>query len=563
MGEGTAPEQIDQSNDILLKPQSQPGGSSLTLPKQFETVRWLLGRAVLEFTRVCGGSGSRTRSRRSRTALTVLCRMSSDEEKASAPALPGDSDPDNSVSSDLQTEYEELLRYAVVTPKSDAITSKQSYPKSLGGTDDRLLSAVAEEPHTSGKGPVGREQRNEPGRIIEINNPSTSKAEVLPSLSPPKRIVHPIMDFFGSNLLNDSSSPGASSPREKESSERFFSEPCITDENLRKIESIIDFWSSGLKTNVLAELSKWKFNFIDWHRAEVKKEKDKHAVQIRRIQSQVDDLNELQKTYETSAGRKDEVIATLTEATGKQKERIDLLKTFFHWRIEHLKAKQEIYETKLADQHYHKTLKKKIWKAWRSILKSQWKDTVEKACQSRAEEICVQISRDYEAQISALNATLEAARTEIQKLQCEKEQFEESMKKAFMRGVCALNLEAMSIFQGRSDSGIESTNRKDDNGPSGSGKEVSVLFDPSLLSAPPPAPPAPAPASSEEMFGPKVVTSVQQKAGKTITARIAGRSDLPIKTSRNCSGLAVMGVLPPMSSVVIEKHHPVTQRPKC
>ncbi|XP_051848053.1 centrosomal protein POC5 [Antechinus flavipes] len=484
--------------------------------------------------------------------------MSSDEEKASATALPRDIDPDSSVSSNLQTEYEELLRYAVVTPKSDTITSKQSYPKSLGGTDDRILSAVAEEPHISGKDPAGREHRNESGRIIEINSPSISKTEVLPLLSSPKRISHPIMDFFSSNHLSDAS-PGTSNPREKEFYDRFLNESCITDESFQKIENLIDLWCSGLKTNILAELSKWKLNFIDWHRAEMKREKDKQAIQIRRLQNQIDDLNELQKTYETSAGRKDEVIATLTEATSKQKERMDLLKTFFHWRIEHFKAKQEMYEARLADQHYHKTLKKKIWKAWRSTLKSQWKDVVEKACQSRAEEICIQISCDYETQIAALNANLEAARTEIQKLQCEKEKFEESMKKAFMRGVCALNLEAMSIFQGRSDNGIESTNKKDDHGPSGSGKDGSIHFDPSVLSVPPPPPP-PAQAATEEMFGPKVVTSVQQKAGRTITARIAGRSDLPIKTSRNCGSLAVMGVLPPMSSVVIEKHHPVTQQ---
>lgn len=38
-------------------------------------------------------------------------------------------------------------------------------------------------------------------------------------------------------------------------------------------------------------------------------------------------------------------------------------------------------------------------------------------------------------------------------MQHEKEHFEDSMKKAFMRGVCALNLEAMTIFQNRSDTG--------------------------------------------------------------------------------------------------------------
>lgn len=43
---------------------------------------------------------------------------------------------------------------------------------------------------------------------------------------------------------------------------------------------------------------------------------------------------------------------------------------------------------------------------------------------------------------------LERARAEIRRLQQERERYEESMRKAFMRGVCALNIEAMSMFHG-------------------------------------------------------------------------------------------------------------------
>ena len=39
------------------------------------------------------------------------------------------------------------------------------------------------------------------------------------------------------------------------------------------------------------------------------------------------------------------------------------------------------------------------------------------------------------------------ARNEIARLHAERDQYEETMKKAFMRGVCALNLEAMSMFR--------------------------------------------------------------------------------------------------------------------
>ena len=37
-------------------------------------------------------------------------------------------------------------------------------------------------------------------------------------------------------------------------------------------------------------------------------------------------------------------------------------------------------------------------------------------------------------------------RAEIAKLHAQRDMYEETMKKAFMRGVCALNLEAMTMF---------------------------------------------------------------------------------------------------------------------
>ena len=41
---------------------------------------------------------------------------------------------------------------------------------------------------------------------------------------------------------------------------------------------------------------------------------------------------------------------------------------------------------------------------------------------------------------------IEKAQAEIQRLRLERERYEESMKKAFMRGVCALNMEALGMF---------------------------------------------------------------------------------------------------------------------
>ncbi|XP_044122771.1 centrosomal protein POC5 isoform X2 [Neovison vison] len=527
--------------------------------------------------------------------------MSSDEEKGSLPILQNDSERGSSVSSDLQEEYEELLRYTIVTPNIESGTLQPCHSKGEVVPDVRVPTKIDNILHNQGNSPVVRETRMEVGKGCDLNISSHSKTDGSSPMSSPRKPSHPVMDFFSSNLLGDSSSP-ASISSHADVHEIIVSDFLISDENLQKMENVLDLWSSGLKTNIISELSKWRLNFIDWHRMEMKKEKEKHAAHLKQLCNQINSLKELQKAYEVSIGRKDEVISSLSHAIGKQKERIELMRTFFHWRIGHVKCRQDAYEGKLADQYFQRTLLKKVWKGWRSIVQKQWKDVVERACQARAEEVCVQISNDYEARVAVLSGALENAKAEIQRMQQEKEHFEDSMKKAFMRGVCALNLEAMTIFQNRGDTGIDFTNKKEEYGPGVQGKEHSSQSDslapqmPSVVALPP-SPPAAAmgaasasaftsaasitsagatsassahlpvsttlgsgstaAAAPEEMYVPRVVTSAQQKAGRTITARITGRCDFASK-NRVSSSLAIMGVSPPMSSVVVEKHHPVT-----
>ncbi|XP_006873356.1 PREDICTED: centrosomal protein POC5 [Chrysochloris asiatica] len=529
--------------------------------------------------------------------------MSSDEEKFSPPVLPNDSDRGSSVSSDLQEEYEELLRYAIVTPNIDSSTSQPSHPKGEVVPDVRIPTVIDDILHNQGNNLVVRETQMEIGKGCDLNMSPHSKTDG----SSPRKPTHPVMDFFSSHLLDDSSSPVSNASHAADIHEVVVNDFLISDENLQKMENVLDLWSSGLKSNVISELSKWRLNFVDWHRMEMRKEKEKHAAHLKQLYNQISDLKELQKTYEVSIGRKDEVISSLSHAIGKQKERIELMKTFFHWRIGHVKSRQDAYEGKLADQYFQKTLLKKVWRAWHSTIQKQWKEVVERACQARAEEVCVQISNDYENKVAVLSGALENAKAEIQRMQHEKEHFEDSMKKAFMRGVCALNLEAMTMFQNRNEElGTDITNKREDYAPGVQVKEPSAHLDssappmPSLVVPPPRSPtpaatvtigtasaaaapsaasttsavtasapavhvPVPVPlvavstaaTGPEEMYVPRVVTSAQQKAGRTITARVTGRCDFASK-NRISSGLAIMGVSPPMSSVVVEKHHPVT-----
>ncbi|NWY46253.1 POC5 protein, partial [Sylvia atricapilla] len=204
------------------------------------------------------------------------------------------------------------------------------------------------------------------------------------------------------------------------------------------------------QTNILTELKNWKLNLIQHHKLQMRQEKEKHATHVKQLQNEVENLKELLHTYEISISRKDEVVITnLSKALEKQKERVELMRRFTLWRVQHVKAKQEECAIRMADKHFQTVLMKKVWAAWRSVCEERWKDNVAKACQLRAEDVCVQLTNDYEAKIAELTATVEQTKAEILRLHNERDQYEDTMKKAFMRGVCALNLEAMTMFQSK------------------------------------------------------------------------------------------------------------------
>ncbi|XP_031465173.1 centrosomal protein POC5 isoform X2 [Phasianus colchicus] len=341
----------------------------------------------------------------------------------------------------------------------------------------------------------------------------------------------------------------------REIDETIVTELTVPDEKVTQIENILDLWSGSLKTNVLSELRKWKLSFIEHHKHQMRQEKEKHAEHVKQLNNEMENLKELLRTYEISIGRKDEVITNMTEALERKKEKIELMRKFTLWRIQQIKSKQEEYTNRIADKQFQTALKKKVWTAWRSLSEERWKEKVAKACQLRAEDICVQLTNDYEAKIAELTATLEQTKAEILRLHSEREQYEDTMKKAFMRGVCALNLEAMTMFQGKDNrTDPDAGSRREDNGAIIAGRLPHSQY------SPPSPPPAPATTlHTEDLPMAKVITSAQQKAGRTITARITGRCDMGQK-HRICGSLAVMGVAPPMSSVIVEKHHPITQQ---
>ncbi|KAK6306259.1 hypothetical protein J4Q44_G00231840 [Coregonus suidteri] len=117
-------------------------------------------------------------------------------------------------------------------------------------------------------------------------------------------------------------------------------------------------------TNVLMELRKWKLAFMEQHKLEVRKEREKHAACIAGLTAKMDNLKELLHTYETSNQRKDEVIVNLSQTVDRQRERLELMRTFTHWRLQHSEARKEAHSYRLQ-------LKRKVWAGWHALVQGR------------------------------------------------------------------------------------------------------------------------------------------------------------------------------------------------
>jgi len=76
------------------------------------------------------------------------------------------------------------------------------------------------------------------------------------------------------------------------------------------------------------------------------------------------------------------------------------------------------------------------------MIQREWKKRFELDCEKKSKAI----RNERELKFKQLELQLLNANEEIARLKVNKNVHDESVKKAFMRGVCALNMEAMSVF---------------------------------------------------------------------------------------------------------------------
>ncbi|MEQ2214196.1 hypothetical protein XENOCAPTIV_020180, partial [Xenoophorus captivus] len=167
--------------------------------------------------------------------------MSSDEEGPTSPVFPIDSDRGSSVSSELQDEYEELLRYAVVTPKFETLASTQWKGPSSQRKDDLKVQHLPD-PETEDGRHSSRSTRSSQASPVIVELSTHSKAPLAERTAGQSSSRASVLSDAPSENLQTTSKRSSPDFRGLAVTEMF-----ISEENISKMESILDTWSNNLK----------------------------------------------------------------------------------------------------------------------------------------------------------------------------------------------------------------------------------------------------------------------------------------------------------------------------
>ena len=209
---------------------------------------------------------------------------------------------------------------------------------------------------------------------------------------------------------------------------------------------VIETTILSLRKQAEETLHRFRYDLIQELNFKMKAERAQHASTVQGLRLELEEVKELLQTYTLSAQSKDVVIQDLKSALANEQHKVVRMSQEYTAKKRGLADDREQFLEFKAARHYEDTLKRRHFRALHGVIQSRWKSRMQRACQNKAQEVCVTLCRDYEEQIQRLTSGLEEAHAAIAVYKQKKAEYEENMRKAFMRGVCALNMEAMSMW---------------------------------------------------------------------------------------------------------------------
>lgn len=196
----------------------------------------------------------------------------------------------------------------------------------------------------------------------------------------------------------------------------------------------------------MTEFDKLRLQFLEEAQQSSLREKQAQAKEYARLNQDIKTMREMLTHYEHIIDQKDQTEKNLTKALDLLYNKTLAYRQYYEWKIIHMERRQQDYALSLAKRFYDEKIKRKALCCWKNFSEREWKKRFEIACEKKAKDVLIDLGNEYELKYKQLELQLLNAQEEIARLKVDKDDQDEAMKKAFMRGVCALNMEAMSVL---------------------------------------------------------------------------------------------------------------------
>lgn len=220
-----------------------------------------------------------------------------------------------------------------------------------------------------------------------------------------------------------------------------------------RLSQTLGRWCEDLSRRMIEANHRVKLDLRDRAERLVREEKSRLLIDMRNLRDENDRLRQSLAAQRAALTAKEAELEAGRERLVKAHERIRAARSFADWRARLEASRRESAHERLAEQHYRRALARRALAAWKGRLEATWRQLVERGCQEKAMRVCEELGAECEDRVARLQSELESVRAELRRERRDRELAEASMREALMRGVSALNLEAMRAFGGGAGNG--------------------------------------------------------------------------------------------------------------
>ncbi|KRX02142.1 hypothetical protein PPERSA_06337 [Pseudocohnilembus persalinus] len=229
--------------------------------------------------------------------------------------------------------------------------------------------------------------------------------------------------------------------------------PQIIDEDTEHFKVKLDHLINVFKTDAISEFMSMKKSMLEDQKMQVKCDTEKY------LNMYEEKANELTETKQILAEQiqENEVITQRYEGfaklCGEAKDRFRMQKAignYFYALKNYKKLQQEKKQKKkMAAFVFSRNMSKKVFNIFNNNYQIAKKQKEDKLWEDKQLDEINEITSKYNKELEQIRTRLNETERLLEESNIQKQSLQDNLKKAFMRGVCALNFEAMSILDNK------------------------------------------------------------------------------------------------------------------